>query len=428
MVANALAALPCPDAEAVTLALAKLIGRKPRWISKLAKKYSHRFSGSTRPTANSVHRWLIETRILERTMDRDFFVAGSVSSVASFGSTVSRLSSLPLPEINTIGELVRFLQLDSLDELEWLVAPNRFTGLRLQHYRTSFIKKRSGSVRLVESPRSRLKFVQRTILHEILDHVPASDACCGFVKNRNVRDFASVHCEQGVVLRMDLQDFFPRIPSGRVHAMWRTLGYADEIATYLTWLCTIPPKRITSDELNSIPVHDQSNILEQSRRDRLPQGAPTSGAIANLIAYRMDQRFLGLARKTGGRYSRYADDLAFSWPELSHNHGQQMAAWIGATILECGFDVNFRKTRWMRRGQRQSLAGIIVNESPNIDRGFKDNLRATLFNCVRFGPESQNREQHPRFREYLRGQVAWVCQINPSAGARLMKMFEKVVW
>jgi RNA-directed DNA polymerase len=423
LLAGCLAALPCPDETQARDAIIELIGRKGRWINAIAKNFGKEFQSITRPTFHDIADWLQTNATFP-----DIVVRGAISNRATFGARAQQLQSLDLPAIYSVGELSQFLELDSADELEWLVAPNRFRGLRLTHYQTRLVKKRSGYFRLVEAPRSRLKFVQRRILHEILDRVPVSEACFGFVKQRDVRQFAKAHCNQGVVIRMDLEDFFPSIPTGRVHALWRTLGYTAQIATYLTWLCTSPPSNLDDELLARLPRVPRQHIEHQCNRDRLPQGAPTSGALANLMAYRMDQRFVGLVRKSGGCYSRYADDLAFSWPQLSDHHCQQLTQWIATTILECGFQVNFRKTRIMRRDQRQSLAGIVVNDRPGVERQTLERLRATLFNCVRFGPESQNRNRVANFQEHLRGQIAWIRHVNPASGKRLQNIYDKIAW
>jgi hypothetical protein len=105
-----------------------------------------------------------------------------------------------------------------------------------------------------------------------------------------------------------------------------------------------------------------------------------------------------------------------------------MIHWIATTVLECGFQVNFRKTRIMRNHQQQSLAGVVVNDRPAISRETVETLRATLFNCVRYGPVSQNREAHPDYQSVLNGKIAWVEHIHPSAGLRLRLIYNKIVW
>lgn len=90
--------------------------------------------------------------------------------------------------------------------------------------------------------------------------------------------------------------------------------------------------------------------------------------------------------------------------------------------------MNFRKTCTMRRGGRQQILGLVVNEHLNIPRRDYETLRAILTNCVRLGPESQNREGHPSFRESLRGRIAQIASLNPDRGAKLLDRFRKIRW
>jgi hypothetical protein len=160
----------------------------------------------------------------------------------------------------------------------------------------------------------------------------------------------------------------------------------------------------------------------------LPQGAPTSPALANLCAYRVDCRLSGLAQATDAVYTRYADDLAFSGNEAFDRCVERFAAQAAAILLEEGFEVHHRKTRIMRRGVRQYLAGVVTNERVNVVRADFDRLKATLTNCLKHGPVSQNRERHPDFRGHLAGRVAFVAMINPQKGARLRRIFAQIEW
>jgi hypothetical protein len=127
-------------------------------------------------------------------------------------------------------------------------------------------------------------------------------------------------------------------------------------------------------------------------------------------------------------YTRYADDLAFSGEEPFERPVERFAAHVAAILHEEGFAVNHRKTRVMRRGVRQHLAGLVTNEHVNIPRADFDRLKATLTNCARFGPQSQNREGLPNFRVYLEGRVAFVEMINAQKAARLRRILEKIQW
>ena len=160
----------------------------------------------------------------------------------------------------------------------------------------------------------------------------------------------------------------------------------------------------------------------------LPQGAPTSPALANLCAYRVDCRLSGLAQAAGAAYTRYADDLAFSGGEGFERCVERFSAQSAAILFEEGFQVHHRKTRIMRRGVRQYLAGVVTNERVNVVRADFDRLKAILTNCVRHGPESQNREGHASFRMHLLGRVGFVEMVNPGKGARLRRIFEQIPW
>ncbi len=137
----------------------------------------------------------------------------------------------------------------------------------------------------------------------------------------------------------------------------------------------------------------------------------------------------GLAKTLGAEYTRYADDLAFSSDDaIFEKRVEKFSTHVAARLMEEGFSVNFRKTRVMRQGVRQHLAGLVTNVRPNIIRRDFDRLKATLTNCVRRGPESQNREAHPAFRAHLEGRVGFVEMVNPTRGRRLRTIFDQIEW
>ena len=122
----------------------------------------------------------------------------------------------------------------------------------------------------------------------------------------------------------------------------------------------------------------------------------------------------GLAKSAGAEYTRYADDLAFSGGEAFERRVERFSTHVAAILHEEGFIVHHRKTRLMRQGVRQHLAGLVANQRVNVIRADFDRLKATLTNCVRLGPESQNRDAHPSFRPHLEGRVGFVEMINPA--------------
>jgi len=160
----------------------------------------------------------------------------------------------------------------------------------------------------------------------------------------------------------------------------------------------------------------------------LPQGAPTSPALANLCAFGLDRRLAGAAAAVGAEYSRYADDLAFSGDAAFARRIQKFSTFAAAIALDEGFDVNFRKTRIMHHAQRQLVCGLVVNERPNLPRRDYDRLKAILTNCRRHGVDAQNREERADFRAHLQGRVAWVEAVAPARGAKLRALFEAISW
>ena len=158
------------------------------------------------------------------------------------------------------------------------------------------------------------------------------------------------------------------------------------------------------------------------------QGAPTSPALANLCAYRLDCRLAGLARSVTARYTRYADDLVFSGGLDLQRSIARLRILINAIVLDEGFEIRHRKTRVMSAGSRQQVCGVRLNIRPNIPRETFDQLKAILHNCCRFGPDSQNRSEHPHFREHLMGQLAYWSKICPERVGKLQAMFKKIEW
>jgi RNA-directed DNA polymerase len=163
-------------------------------------------------------------------------------------------------------------------------------------------------------------------------------------------------------------------------------------------------------------------------RPHLPQGAPTSPALANISCYRLDCRLSALAESAGASYTRYADDLAFSGGNGFEKSVERFGTQVAAVLLEEELAVNHRKTRIMRPGVRQYLAGLVTNQHLNIVRRDLDRLKAVLTNCVRMGPQSQNRQGVPCFQARLKGRVAFVEMINPLKGRRLRAIFDRIQW
>jgi len=206
-------------------------------------------------------------------------------------------------------------------------------------------------------------------------------------------------------------------------------GYPESVADLLGGICThATPRRLWQSLSREADVERMAEARALYAWPHLPQGAPPSPALANLCFWRADCRLAGLARAAGAAYTRYADDLAFSAAEEFERSITRFAARVAAILEEEGFVVHHRKTRVMRQGVRQYLAGIVVNEHTNIVRADFDRLKAILTNSVRLGPDSQNRENHPNFRAHLQGRIAFVASVNEQRGAKLRTLFAQIQW
>lgn len=343
-------------------------------------------------------------------------------------------NATPVPSITTESELAEWLRL-TVRELEWFAdihgLERRAPMGPLRHYRYRLLKKQSGRWRLLEAPKSRLKQIQRRLLRNMLSLLPPHPAAHAYRGGRSVVSYVAPHAGKSVVLHLDLSDFFPSISASRVNALFHTIGYPEEVARLLTGLCTnaAPEDAFVSDE---VPARNGGLVDAASRlryrSTHLPQGAPTSPALANLCAYRLDVRLSALATRFRANYTRYADDLLFSGDGGFGRSLERFRILVCAIALDEGFYIRNRKTRILPACGSQRIAGVVVNEHPNPPRADYDNLKAQLFNCIRLGVASQNKTDHPHFREHLQGRIAWMTSLNASRGAKLQRLFDQIIW
>jgi RNA-directed DNA polymerase len=410
----------------------RTLGRQWPFLQPLASRYIAAFRGRTRPRHRDVVRFLLQDSKFQRACSKhrqQLTIAAWIAEPLRM-QPVAAAQQWDLPAIETAGDLARWLSVHPA-ELEWFAD---LKGLcyktdrpKLHHYHYRIQAKRSGGVRLIESPKRELKELQRRILSAILDRVPAHPAVHGFVKGRSIVSFATPHVGRHVLLRLDLRDFFPSFPAARAQAFFRTLGYPEQVADRLGGICSnAVPRSLWNDRPLEIDMENWRDARMLYTRPHLPQGAPTSPALANVTAFRLDSRLSGLAKSAGGVYTRYADDLAFSGGEEFARVVDRFAAHVAAVALEEGFSVNHHKTRIMRPGVRQILAGVVVNQKANLRRADLKLLEATLTNCLRSGPESQNREGVADFRAHLEGRVAFVTMINRAKGQELKKILQEI--
>ncbi len=339
-----------------------------------------------------------------------------------------------VPVLHDRAALGRWLGLTP-GELAWLSDPRsleaRVADERLRHYHRRWAPTASGSVRLLEAPKRRTKALQREVLHGIVDRIAVHPAAHGFRAGRSVLTAARHHVGQEVVIRVDLQSFFTSITAARVYGVFRTAGYPEPVAHALAGLCTTVTPPFVLRQAPPVAERHRGRhqaLLQRLRAPHLPQGAPTSPALSNLVAFGLDARLSGLAGAFDATYTRYADDLVISGPRRLVRRSDVLLAAVDTITSEEGFRINTDKTAVMTRSGRQHVCGLVVNDRLNVARHEVDRLRAVLHDAAVNGPDAANRDAHPDFRSHLLGRIAWVCAANPDRAPRLTAAFEAVHW
>jgi hypothetical protein len=423
-----------PEPDQLFARAAHVLSKPWRWLRPLAGRFTAFSAGRTRLTHRDTVRFLLQDAGFRRACRKHSEALG----IAAWLEEPQLMQPVPaartweVPPIESVGALASLLGV-SIADLEWF-ADLKGLAVRahlspLNHYHYRAVPKSSGAVRLLEAPKPRIKALQQKILAEILDRIPVHPAAHGFVRGRSITTFAAPHAGRRVLLRLDLRDFFPTFPVARVEALFRTAGYPEPVAARLAGICTNrAPRILWKDCCQDLNAANRFELRLLYGRRHLPQGAPASPALANLCMYRVDCRLTGLAKACGAHYSRYADDLAFSGDRSFESGVDRFATHVASILLEEGLHVHHRKTRVMRQGVRQHLTGLVANAKVNVLRPDFDCLKAILTNCVRHGPDSQNRDAHPDFRSHLEGRIAFMAMVNPEKAERLRRIFQQIRW
>ncbi|MCW8130219.1 MAG: RNA-directed DNA polymerase [Planctomycetota bacterium] len=218
-------------------------------------------------------------------------------------------------------------------------------------YQEVFIPKRSGGKRRLMVPDDATKVVQRRILKRLLRKLKTHPCAYGFVRGRSIVDHANQHIRQAVVIRLDIVDFFPNTKASRVERYFNRIGWNREAAALLA--------RLTTHE------------------DGLPQGAPTSPCLSNLVNYYMDVQIQNRVKQKGGTYSRYADDITISFPLDYTRNIQRILSRVRRITKKKGYTLHKGKKKSIRRHhQRQCVTGLVVNDLPRLPRETRRWLRA----------------------------------------------------
>jgi RNA-directed DNA polymerase len=299
-------------------------------------------------------------------------------------------------------------------------------------YREFEIPKRTGGMRRISAPRGLVRELQSTLNPALQKVYAAHPAAHGFISQRSVVSNASPHAGKHWVLNVDLADFFPSINFGRVRGLFMAppFNMGPKAASVMAQIC----------------VHGNG----------LPQGAPTSPVLSNFIAASLDRRLMRLAKEMRCDYTRYADDITFScdlqvFPpalamfDVSANLTEQVQAGdaLERAIMACGFAINQKKVRLQGRHRHQSVTGLCVNRTANVERTRIRKVRAMLHAWDKFGLNEAGREHFEKyartpgngapadagavFRSSIYGQLAFIKMVRGASDPVFLNLCARLI-
>lgn len=265
-----------------------------------------------------------------------------------------------------------------------------------KHYHTAQIPKRNGSVRRLLVPDALLNTIQKNLLHHVLDGLSFSVYATAYKKKTTVLDNALSHVGQEQVMKLDIENFFENITFPLVYqSAFPAIYFPPAVRRILAELCCY--------------------------EDYLPQGAPTSPTVSNLVMKSFDNYMGAWCEERGIHYTRYSDDMTFSgvFDEV------ELKNKVKNYLLTMGFVLNEKKTKLLGKHTRQTVTGIVVNEKADVGRAYKREVRAEVYYCKKYGVMEHLRRCNKkewmtegesdtvRYLRHLLGKIQFILQISP---------------
>jgi retron-type reverse transcriptase len=275
---------------------------------------------------------------------------------------------------------------------------------RRRMYQHFSIAKDPSKVRMISAPDKRLKFLQRKLADKLTELYRPRNPVHGFVAKRSVKTNALVHLHRRFVVNIDLKNFFPTISQNRVEGMLSSLGIDARVAEIIARICC--------------------------NKGHLPQGAPSSPVLSNMICFRLDKKLMGIAKEARCIYTRYADDITLSshqpptalfeatLPPAGRFSPDLFAPKLHDVFQQNGFAINPDKVHYADRHSRRIVTGLKVNELLNVDRRYVRNIRAALHSIEMFGIKDAEKKFHEKhggrssLAAHLQGKISFLTHIR----------------
>lgn len=313
----------------------------------------------------------------------NFLESSSISQQQSevLAKYASKLENSNFPVIFELEHLSKLLGLD-------FKLLSRMTGASSYFYRYFELKKRSGGIRSICSPYPKLAYVQKWIKKEILEGLPVSESAFAYVKGRSHIDNAKKHIGSNHLLKLDIIDFFDQIKSEDIYNTFLSCGYTPKVSLDLMQLCTFWGK--------------------------LPQGAPTSPILSNIILKKLDEELFNVCEQENLTYTRYADDISVSGKSISADIQDQLFK----IIENHGFPINYKKTIFIKEKSRKVLTGLVVTDSEvRVPKTIRRDFRKKLFFILKNGVKELNGEIkpiNPLYIDEVIGLASYILKVEPN--------------
>lgn len=272
----------------------------------------------------------------------------------------------------------------TIEQLNYYCHPARNAG----HYVNFTIPKKSGGVREISAPTKILKSLLTYVNVMFQALYEPSPAAMGFVPGRSVVENARNHIGMNYVFNIDLSNFFPSIPQARIWGVLKSksIGFNDNVAGALAGLCCTEMSFYDGKPVLMTESLPTNAVIE--KRCVLPQGSPASPILTNIVCQTLDRRLLGLAKRFGANYTRYADDITFSSLQNIYKADGEFIVELHRIIAEQNFFINEKKTRLQKRGAHQEVTGLTISDRVNVSRKYIRDLASLLYIWKQYGHDS----------------------------------------
>lgn len=310
-------------------------------------------------------------------------------------------------------------------------------------YRFFYIRKKGRNRRRkICIPNPQLCKVQRFLHKEVLQEFQIHPACFAYIRDSSIVDAASVHVESRWLLKLDIINFFDSISEISVYRAFRDNGFpaliSFEMARICTWLSFRNPHEIDSrwkiDHRHNYKIYHRSSISEMGS---LPQGAPSSPMLSNIVCFKLDETLEELAVENGLRYTRYSDDLTFSTNSINFNR-KSATLFISKvfSILKIhGFEPNKTKTEIIPPSSKKVVLGLNVDKkNVSLDKNVKYKIKQHIHFCLHsdVGPINHAKRKGFSsvigFRNHLKGLINYAKSIEPEFGEKMLSLYKKIKW